>query len=82
MRKHPNIARSYPHIPPYMITRQIISDILKCRIPEAFSGYMANRSSKDLGYSLPELINGYVYGRRWRRDLHDEFRQKFGAHPA
>ena len=82
MRKHPNIARSYPHIPPYMITRQIISDILKCRIPEAFSGYMANRSSKDLGYSLPELINGYVYGRRWRRDLHDEIRQKFGARPA
>ena len=29
MRKHPNIASSYPHIPPYMITRQIIADVLK-----------------------------------------------------
>jgi glycosyltransferase involved in cell wall biosynthesis len=82
MGKHPHIARSYPHIPPYMITRQIIADILRGRIPEAFAGYMANRSSKALGYSLPELMHGYVRGRRWRRDLYDEFRDKFGARPA
>lgn len=82
MGKHPHIARSYPHIPPYMISRQIIADIIRGRIPEAFEGYMANRSSKALGYSLPELINGYVYGRRWRRELHEEFRQRFGVRPA
>jgi glycosyltransferase involved in cell wall biosynthesis len=74
MGKHPHIARCYPHIPPFMITRQIIADLLKGRIPQAFAGYMANRSSEALGYSLPELINGYVYGRRWRRDLYDEVR--------
>lgn len=74
MGKHPHIARCYPHVPPFMITRQIIADLLKGRIPEAFAGYMANRSSEALGYSLPELINGYVHGRRWRRDLYDEVR--------
>ncbi|MBZ9796446.1 glycosyltransferase family 2 protein [Mesorhizobium sp. ES1-4] len=82
MGKHPHIARSYPHIPPYMISRQIIADILRGRIPEAFEGYMANRSSKALGYSLPELVNGYVRGRRWRRDLFNSFRNEFGARPA
>lgn len=82
MGKHPHIARSYPHIPPYMISRQIIADILRGRIPEAFAGYMANRSSESLGYSLPELMQGYVRGRRWRRDIYDEFRSKFGARPA
>ncbi|WP_136620357.1 MULTISPECIES: glycosyltransferase family 2 protein [Mesorhizobium] len=82
MDKHPHIARAYPHIPPYMISRQIIADILRGRIPEAFKGYMANRESKALGYSLPELMHGYVHGRRWRRDLYNEFRDKFGARPA
>lgn len=82
MGKHPHIAHAYPHIPPYMISRQIIADILRGRLPEAFAGYMANRSSKELGYSLPELVNGYVYGRRWRRDLYTEFRNKCGARPA
>ncbi|MGX7875164.1 glycosyltransferase family 2 protein [Mesorhizobium sp. ORM6] len=82
MGKHPYIAHAYPHIPPYMVSRQIIADILRGRIPEAFEGYMANRSSKALGYSLPELINGYVCGRRWRRDLYNEFRDTFGARPA
>ncbi|MCZ8547544.1 glycosyltransferase family 2 protein [Mesorhizobium qingshengii] len=77
MGKHPHIARSYPHIPPYMISRQIIADILRGRIPEAIAGYMANRSSTALGYSLPELMHGYVRGRRWRRDL-----KKLGARPA
>ena len=52
MGKHPDIARRYPHIPPYMIARQIIADLLKGRIPQAFAGYMANRSSEALGYSL------------------------------
>ncbi|AZO45586.1 MULTISPECIES: glycosyltransferase family 2 protein [unclassified Mesorhizobium] len=82
MGKHPHIAHAYPHIPPYMISRQIIADILRGRIPEAFKGYMANRESKALGYSLPELMHGYVHGRRWRRDLYNEFRDKFGARPA
>ena len=82
MGKHPHIAHAYPHIPPYMISRQIIADILRGRLPEAFAGYMANRSSKELGYSLPELVNGYVCGRRWRRDLYTEFRNKCGARPA
>lgn len=82
MCKHPHIARSYPHIPPYMISRQLIADILRGRFPQAFAGYMANRSSKALGYSLPELAHGYVCGRRWRRDLYDEFREKYGARPA
>ncbi|WP_256751793.1 glycosyltransferase family 2 protein [Mesorhizobium sp. Mes31] len=77
MGKHPHIAHSYPHIPPYMISRQIIADILRGRIPEAFAGYMANRSSAALGYSLPELMHGYVHGRRWRRDL-----KRLGARPA
>ncbi len=65
-----------------MISRQLIADILRGRLPEAFAGYMANRSSKELGYSLPQLVNGYVCGRRWRRDLYNEFRNKFGARPA
>ncbi|TPM37859.1 glycosyltransferase family 2 protein [Mesorhizobium sp. B2-3-4] len=82
MGKHPHIARSYPQIPPYMIARQIIADILRGRIPEAFEGYMANRSSKALGYSLPELARGYVQGRRWRRDLSNKFRTEFGTRPA
>jgi glycosyltransferase involved in cell wall biosynthesis len=82
MGKHPHIAHAYPHIPPYMISRQLIADILRGRLPEAFAGYMANRSSKELGYSLPQLVNGYVCGRRWRRDLYNEFRNKFGARPA
>ncbi|WP_181173779.1 glycosyltransferase family A protein [Mesorhizobium sp. B2-3-12] len=82
MGKHPHIAHSYPHIPPYMIARQIIADILRGRIPEAFEGYMANRSSKALGYSLPELVSGYVQGRRWRRDLSNKFRDERGARPA
>lgn len=82
MGKHPHIAHAYPHIPPYMISRQLIADILRGRLPEAFAGYMANRSSKELGYSLPQLVNGYVYGRRWRRDLYTEFRNKCGARPA
>lgn len=82
MCKHPHIARSYPHIPPYMISRQIIADILRGRFPQAFAGYMANRSSKALGYSLTQLAHGYVCGRRWRRDLYDEFREKYGARPA
>ncbi|MER8371439.1 glycosyltransferase family A protein [Mesorhizobium sp. M1406] len=82
MGKHPHIADAYPHIPPYMISRQIIADILRGRIPQAFEGYMANRSSTALGYSLPELLHGYVHGRRWRRDLYNEFRDKFGARPA
>ncbi|QKC81586.1 glycosyltransferase family 2 protein [Mesorhizobium sp. NZP2077] len=82
MSKHPHIAHAYPHIPPYMISRQLIADILRGRLPEAFAGYMANRSSKELGYSLPQLVNGYVCGRRWRRDLYTEFRNKFGARPT
>jgi glycosyltransferase involved in cell wall biosynthesis len=82
MGKHPYIAHAYPHIPPYMISRQLIADILRGRLPEAFAGYMANRSSKELGYSLPELVNGYVYGRRWRRNLYNEFRNRFGARRA
>ncbi len=82
MCKHPHIARAYPEIPPYMIARQIIADIVKGRIQLAFSGYMANRSSKALGYSLPQLLRGYVGGRRWRRDVYMEFRDKYGARPA
>lgn len=82
MGKHPHIAHAYPHIPPYMISRQLIADVLRGRLPEAFAGYMANRSSKELGYSLPQLVNGYVYGRRWRRDLYTEFRNKCSARPA
>ena len=65
-----------------MIARQIIADIVKGRIQLAFSGYMANRSSKALGYSLPQLLRGYVGGRRWRRDVYMEFRDKYGARPA
>ncbi|OHV88847.1 glycosyltransferase family 2 protein [Mesorhizobium sp. ORS 3428] len=80
--KHPYIADRYPDVPPYMIARQIIADILKGRLPQAFSGYLANRSSKALGYSLPELARGYVVGRRWRRGCYDEFRAKYGARPA
>ncbi|TIP07493.1 MAG: glycosyltransferase family 2 protein, partial [Mesorhizobium sp.] len=67
---------------PYMIARQIIADILKGRLPQAFSGYLANRSSKALGYSPTELLRGYVVGRRWRRDCYDEFRAKYGARAA
>ena len=55
---------------------------LKGRIPQAFSGYLANRSSKSLGYSLPQLMRGYIVGRRWRQGLYDEFRNKYGARPA
>ncbi|KUM25286.1 glycosyl transferase family 2 [Mesorhizobium loti] len=77
--KHPYIADRYPDVPPYMIARQIIADTLKGRLPQAFSGYLANRSSKALGYSLPQLLRGYVVGRRWRRDCYDEFRAKYGA---
>lgn len=77
--KHPYIADRYPDVPPFMITRQIIADTLKGRLQQAFSGYLANRSSKALGYSLPKLLRGYVVGRRWRRDCYDEFRAKYGA---
>ncbi|RWD68825.1 glycosyltransferase family A protein [Mesorhizobium sp.] len=77
--KHPYIADRYPDVPPFMIARQIIADTLKGRLQEAFSGYLANRSSKALGYSLPKLLRGYVVGRRWRRDCYDEFRAKYGA---
>jgi glycosyltransferase involved in cell wall biosynthesis len=80
--KHPYIADRYPDVPPYMIARQIIADILKGRLPQAFSGYHANRSSKSLGYSPAELVRGYVVGRRWRRDCYDEFRAKYGARPV
>ncbi|TIO28751.1 MAG: glycosyltransferase, partial [Mesorhizobium sp.] len=31
--KHPYIADRYPDVPPYMIARQIIADILKGRLP-------------------------------------------------
>jgi glycosyltransferase involved in cell wall biosynthesis len=79
--KHPYIADRYPDVPPYMIARQIIADALKGRVPQAFSGYLANRSSKSLGYSLPQLVRGYVVGRRWRRDASHEFRQKYGGRP-
>ena len=65
-----------------MITRQIIGDVLKGRLPEAFSGYHANRSSKALGYSVARLLRGYMVGRRWRRDCFDEFRAKFRARPT
>ncbi|TJV71901.1 MAG: glycosyltransferase family 2 protein [Mesorhizobium sp.] len=77
--KHPYIADRYPDIPPFMIARQIIADTLKGRLQQAFSGYVANRSSNALGYSLPQLLRGYVVGRRWRRDCYDEFRAKYGA---
>ncbi|TIP00969.1 MAG: glycosyltransferase family 2 protein [Mesorhizobium sp.] len=77
--KHPYIADRYPDIPPFMIARQIIADTLKGRLQQAFSGYLANRSSNALGYSLPQLLRGYVVGRRWRRDCYDEFRAKYGA---
>lgn len=80
--KHPYIADRYPDIPPYMIARQIIADAIKGRVSQAIAGYLANRSSKALGYSLPQLLRGYVVGRRWRRDLYDEFREKYGARPA
>ncbi|MBW8909244.1 MAG: glycosyltransferase family 2 protein [Mesorhizobium sp.] len=80
--KHPYIADRYPDVPPYMITRQIIADVLKGRLPAAFSGYHANRSSKALGYSVVQLLRGYVAGRRWRRDCRGEFRAKYGARPA
>lgn len=62
-----------------MILHQLIADIPGGRLPEAFAGYMANRSSKELGYSLQELVNGYVYGRRWRHNLYNEFRNRFGG---
>ncbi|RWE92567.1 MAG: glycosyltransferase family 2 protein, partial [Mesorhizobium sp.] len=68
--KHPYIADRYPDVPPFMIARQIIADTLKGRLQQAFSGYLANRSSNALGYSLPQLLRGYVIGRRWRRDCH------------
>lgn len=77
--KHPYIADRYPDVPPFMIARQIIADTLKGRLQQAFSGYLANRSSNALGYSLPQLLRGYVVGRRWRRDCYDEFRAKYGA---
>ena len=80
--KHPYIADRYPEIPPYMIARQIIADTMKGRVSQAVAGYLANRSSKALGYSLPQLLRGYVSGRRRRRDLYDEFREKYGARPA
>ncbi|TGQ45839.1 glycosyltransferase family 2 protein [Mesorhizobium sp. M00.F.Ca.ET.216.01.1.1] len=80
--KHPYIVDRYPDIPPYMIARQIIADTMKGRVSQAFAGYLANRSSKVLGYSLSQLLRGYVGGRRWRRDLYDEFRDKYGARPA
>jgi glycosyltransferase involved in cell wall biosynthesis len=82
MGKHPHIASSYPHIPPYMISRQIIADVLKGRISEALEGYIANRSSKSLGYSVGELVRGYLSGRRWRRKLYSEFRDKVATRPA
>ena len=65
-----------------MIARQIIADTMKGRVSQAVAGYLANRSSKALGYSLPQLLRGYVGGRRRRRDLYDEFREKYGARPA
>ncbi|RUX19635.1 glycosyltransferase family 2 protein [Mesorhizobium sp. M2A.F.Ca.ET.037.01.1.1] len=76
--KHPYIADRYPDVPPFMIARQIIADTLKGRLQQAFSGYLANRSSNALGYSLPQLLRGYVIGRRWRRDCYEEFRAKYG----
>jgi glycosyltransferase involved in cell wall biosynthesis len=82
MGKHPHIASAYPHIPPYMISRQIIADVLKGRISEAVEGYIANRTSKSLGYSVTDLMRGYVSGRRWRRKLYGEFRDKVGSRPA
>ena len=82
MGKHPYIVDRYPDIPPYMIARQIIADAIKGRVSQAFAGYLANRSAKTLGYSLPQLVRGYVGGRRWRRDVYDEFRDKYGARPA
>ncbi|WP_296746362.1 glycosyltransferase family 2 protein [Mesorhizobium sp.] len=80
--KHPYIADHYPDVPPYMIARQIIADTIKGRWPQAFSGYRANKSSEVLGYSLPELLRGYVVGRRWRRGIYDEFRRNYGARPV
>jgi glycosyltransferase involved in cell wall biosynthesis len=80
--KHPYIADRFPDIPPYMIARQIIADILKGRLPQAFSGYLANRSAVTLGYSLPQLLRGYIVGRRWRRDCYDEFRPRYGTRPV
>jgi hypothetical protein len=65
-----------------MIARQIIADAIKGRVSQAFAGYLANRAAKTLGYSLPQLLRGYVGGRRWRRDVYDEFRVKYGARPA
>ena len=80
--KHPYIADRYPHIPPYMIARQLIADALKGRVSQAFSGYLANRSAVTLGYSLPQLLRGYIVGRRWRRDCYDEFRPRYGTRPV
>ncbi|TGQ24531.1 glycosyltransferase family 2 protein, partial [Mesorhizobium sp. M00.F.Ca.ET.216.01.1.1] len=68
--------------PPYMIARQLIADTIKGRLPQALSGYLANRSSKALGYSLPHLLRGYVVGRRWRRTCYQEFRSNYGDQPA
>ena len=34
--KHPYIADRYPHIPPYMIARQLIADAIKGRVSQAF----------------------------------------------
>ena len=69
--KHPRIVARYPHVPPYMIARQIIGDVTKGRLSHALSGYLTNRSSNALGYTLPQLLRGYVQGRRWRRDIRD-----------
>ena len=82
MGKHPHIVDRYPDIPPYMIAQQIIADTIKGRVSQAVAGYMANRSAKTLGYTLPQLLRGYVGGRRWRRDVYDEFRDKYGARPT
>lgn len=82
MGKHPYIVDRYPDIPPYMIARQIIADAIKGRVSQAFAGYLANRAAKSLGYSLPQLLRGYVGGRRWRRDVYVEFRDKYGTRPA
>jgi hypothetical protein len=81
MRKHPDIARRYPDLPPYMIARRIIADLTNGRVGHAVNGYRANRAAASLGYSMPQLLWGYFRGRRRRRNLHREFREKFGPRP-
>jgi hypothetical protein len=72
MARHPVIASNYPDIAKYMIARHLLSSTFKGRFLVMIEDLNVCRSRPEFGWSLRELADGYMAGKRQRKAIRGE----------